>query len=198
MAGIAAEAINFGQADGGAGDEMSLINFLGSIRPRSGTATPWTTEGIRNQARWGALQSVLMLKEYKASYEALVDALERGGGLGECIYAIESAAREEDLYELNKPLGYVLDKGLYGEWSLVDEEWKPAITTDIANGQQNGDSSNSITETSTDVVKIDEVTNDATRVSNGATKTSSEELLKEYRSSLEQRLKDVDEKLSNL
>jgi len=192
MAGIAAEAINFGQADGGAGDEMSLIRFLGQIRPRSGTATPWTTEGIRNQARWGALQAVLMLKEYKSSYEALVDALERGGGLGECIYAIESAARQENLYELNKPLGYVLDKGLYGEWSLENEEWKPAITsTNITNGQQNGDVK-PVAATTPEVVNIYEVKNN-----NDTTKTS-EELLKEYRNSLEQRLKDVDEKLNNL
>ena len=179
MAGISAEAINFGQADGGAGDEMSLITFLGSIRPRSGSATPWTTDGIRNQARWGALQAVLMLKEYKASYEALVDALERGGGLGECIYAIESAGRQEDLYELNKPLGYVLDKGLYGEWSLENEDWKPLITTNIS--------------------KVNEVAKDTSTTANtGATKTSSEEILQEYRNSLEQRLKDVDEKLGNL
>lgn len=179
MAGISAEAINFGQADGGAGDEMSLITFLGSIRPRSGSATPWTTDGIRNQARWGALQAVLMLKEYKASYEALVDALERGGGLGECIYAIESAGRQEDLYELNKPLGYVLDKGLYGEWSLENEDWKPLITTNVS--------------------KANEVAKDTSTTANtGATKTSSEEILQEYRNSLEQRLKDVDEKLGNL
>jgi len=179
MAGIAAEAIYFGQADGGAGDEMSLIRFLGSIRPRSNGATVWTNEGIRNQARWGALQAVLMLKEYKASYEALVDALERGGGLGECVYAIENAAREEGLDALERPVGYVLDKGLYGEWSLDDEEWKPVL-----NGGQ--------------VVIKDEKERSTILDSNSDSSETSEMLLKEYRTNLEQRLKDVDEKLNNL
>ena len=117
MAGIAAEAVNFGRADGGAGDEQALVQFLSSVNPRGGGAKAWDANRIRTQARWGAMQATLLLKEYEASYEALVDALERGWDLGQCIYAIESAARENGEGPMTEPLGYVVDRGLYGEWT---------------------------------------------------------------------------------
>ena len=121
MAGIAAEADSYGRADGGAGDEQALVAFLSQLNAASGGAANWTSDKIRNQARWGALQSVLMLREYKASYEALVDALERGGNLGDCVHAIERAARENNLQPLQKPLGYIVDgpdgKGM---WTTQD------------------------------------------------------------------------------
>ncbi len=123
MAGIAAEAINFGRADGGAGDEAALITFLSNLNPKSGGAVTWDLEGIKNLARWGALQSVLLLKEYKPSYDALVEALERGGDLGECVYAIENAAKEKGLPSVaRKPLGYVVNQGPYGEWVTTSPE----------------------------------------------------------------------------
>jgi|AntRauTorckE5430_2_1112549.scaffolds.fasta_scaffold01158_1 hypothetical protein len=117
MAGIAAEALNFGVADGGAGDEMALVRFLSNLNPRGGGATSWNNDAIKNQARWGAVQAVLLLREYKDCYDALVDALERGGELGECVYAIENAIKENGLPTIaERPLGYIVDQGLYGEW----------------------------------------------------------------------------------
>ena len=119
MAGIAAEAIHFGRADGGAGDEMALVAFLSQLngRPKQGVQPVWNNDAIRNQARWGALQAILLLREYKESYEALVDALERGGDLGDCIYAIEKAGRDKGLEPLKRPVGFIQDEGLYGTWT---------------------------------------------------------------------------------
>jgi len=110
-------ALNFGMADGGAGDEMALVRFLSNLNPRGGGATNWNIDAIKNQARWGSLQAILLLREYKHCYDALVDALERGGDLGECVYAIETAAKANGLPTIaERPLGYIVDQGLYGEW----------------------------------------------------------------------------------
>jgi hypothetical protein len=61
----------------------------------------------------------MILREYKECYDALVEALEHGGTLGECIYAIERAGREYNKGPLKQPLGYILERpgGL--------EEWVP-------------------------------------------------------------------------
>lgn len=110
MAGIAAEADAYGRTDGGAGDEMALVSFLGILNNDTKRGNTWNKESIRNQARWGALQAVLMLREYKPAYDALVETLERGGALGDCIYAIEEAARRHNLEPLKQPLGYIVEQ----------------------------------------------------------------------------------------
>jgi hypothetical protein len=89
MAGIAAEADQFGKTEGGIADEQSLITFLNGVQP------PWNILRIQGQARWAALQAMLVLREHRESYDALVECLEQGKGLGDCIVAIESALPEE-------------------------------------------------------------------------------------------------------
>ncbi|KAG5176122.1 hypothetical protein JKP88DRAFT_336324 [Tribonema minus] len=88
MAGIAAEAVVYGRAEGGASDEAGLISILSSIQP------PFTYEMIRQQARWAAVQAALLLKEHQAAYDVLVAALEKGSSVGECIMAIEGSLRK--------------------------------------------------------------------------------------------------------
>ncbi|KAG7351215.1 hypothetical protein IV203_010575 [Nitzschia inconspicua] len=133
MAGIAAEALNYGQADGGAGDELALISFLSNLNPSSKNPT-WNDLAIRNQARYAVLNAILMLREYQECYDALVDALERGGTLGECIHAIENAGRTYKKEPLRKPLGYILEQP--GE---TEEVWVTSLPTE---GQKEESSDN--------------------------------------------------------
>jgi len=88
MGGIAAEALEFGSADGGQGDESQLIGILQSVRP------PWTIGKIKEQARWAAAQAVLLITEHKACYDALVAKIKEDAPLGECIKSIEEALPE--------------------------------------------------------------------------------------------------------
>lgn len=84
MGGIAAEATEFGKSEGGIADEQSLITFLNGVQP------PWNILRIQGQARWAALQAILLIREHKEAYNALVRCLEEGKGIGDCVAAIES------------------------------------------------------------------------------------------------------------
>lgn len=145
MGGIAAEALNFGRADGGYGDELALVTFLTNLNPKGGGAQTWNIGSIKNQARWGALQAILLLTEYKPCYDALVDALERGGDLGECILAIESSAKDNDLGPVQKPLGYIADQGVYGEWVTEDPTFVPNVV---------GVASKTVSSTESDIMSL--------------------------------------------
>ncbi len=177
MAGIAAEAMQYGQADGGASDEMALIGFLSQLN--RGSNPVWNDMSIRNQARWGALQAILMLRHYQPCYDALVQVLERGGSLGECVYAIEKAARDAKLEPLTRPFGYIVDVG--GE----RQEWKEASV----------DATNVELPTSVASTAIS-----ATEAPSPPTVSKEESLaeLAEYRKMIEQRLQEIDSKLDNI
>ena len=178
MAGIAAEALEYGRADGGAGDEMALIYFLSQLNGnvKAGQNRQWNDTTIRNQARWGALQAVLMMRHYKPCYDALVDVMERGGTLGDCIYAIEKAARDNNLGPLKEPLGYILEYGPYGTWTT---EQPPEI-------QQQEAAATTPTPTIQPPRKQQ------------LSEEESLEALKEYRQQMEERLREIDEKLGKL
>jgi hypothetical protein len=180
MGGIAAEALEFGRADGGAGDEEALVRFLRSLNPRSSNAiSAWSPELIRNQARWGATQAVLLLNEYKPCYDALVDALERGGDLGTCIVAIEKAARREGLGWLTQPKGTISEVGEFGKWTLgydgssINNGYSNAINS--SNGSTNG-----VPNYGEDPI------------------TSTEEFLQKYREQMLKKLEGIDEQLAEL
>lgn len=61
---------------------------------------PTTNPQNPKQARWAALRSVLILKDYSEAYEALVAALQQGESVGNCVKAIEDALAASP----NKPL----------------------------------------------------------------------------------------------
>jgi hypothetical protein len=174
--------MEFGRADGGAGDEEALVRFLRSLNPRSTNAVAaWTPELIRNQARWGATQAVLLMKEYKPCYDALVDALERGGDLGQCIVAIEEAAEKNGLGWLRSSFGTIYEDGDFGKWVPSEGTELNGITeekpTPLVNGRNNGAGVPTYGE--------DPI-------------TSAEEFLQKYKESLTQKLETIDKELKAL
>ena len=50
MGGIAAEAVEYDKAEGGASDEETLVQFLVGLIP------PWDQKRVLNQARWAVTQ----------------------------------------------------------------------------------------------------------------------------------------------
>jgi len=178
MAGIAAEAVMYGRADGGAGDEQALIGFLSNLNGGSSSTAPaWNDLTIRNQARWGAMQSVLILREYKECYDALVDALERNGSLGDCIFAIENAAREYKKEPLRIPLGYISEEGGNEVWTkIIPNRSSGDMVVEANEGQ--------ITETVNKSKSIDA--------------DESLETLRAYKEAITNRLKDIDGRLEDL
>jgi len=193
MAGIAAEADFYGRADGGAGDEMALVAFLSRLNGKRGATTVWNADAIRNQARWGALQAVLMLREYKPAYEALVDALERGGKLGDCIYAIEKAARDHNLKPRTQPVGYLLD-GLQGGTTWSQE--LPASSTVKAAAAPSSTARETLLEPVLMTAAAKQKRSDSsTAVMN---EEESLEVLREYKAVMEKRLQELDQQLKDL
>ena len=93
LAGIAAEAQRNGRAEGGQADEAALVRLLSSLDG----GQSWDLARIQNQARWGASQAVLLLREHEAAFTALCQALERGASVGECMVAIEAALATAEL-----------------------------------------------------------------------------------------------------
>ncbi len=90
MAGIAAEALEYSKAEGGAADEQALVTFLSSI-----SGSQWNIEKIKEEARIGAYVSIVLLKKYDFAMAALVDVFKRGGDLAEAVLAIEGSVPEE-------------------------------------------------------------------------------------------------------
>ncbi len=81
MAGAVAEALVYGQAEGGADDRQKFGLLWSQLqRPAS--------EGELKQ-RWSALQAKTLLQENWTAYEALVEALQRRASVAECRALIE-------------------------------------------------------------------------------------------------------------
>ncbi|KAK3010149.1 hypothetical protein RJ639_011806 [Escallonia herrerae] len=85
FAGIAAEALVYGEAEGGENDENLFRNICLLLDP------PLVVAQMSNQARWSVLQSYNMLKWHKHAHRAAVKALESGGSLSMVIRRIEEA-----------------------------------------------------------------------------------------------------------
>ncbi|GLU12674.1 hypothetical protein SLE2022_293360 [Rubroshorea leprosula] len=85
FAGIAAEALVYGEAEGGENDENMFRSICVLLQP------PLSVAQMSNQARWSVLQSFNLLKWHRHAHRAAVTALESGGSLSIVIRRIEEA-----------------------------------------------------------------------------------------------------------
>ncbi|KAJ0100252.1 hypothetical protein Patl1_20831 [Pistacia atlantica] len=85
FAGIAAEALVYGEAEGGENDENLFRSICVLLRP------PLSVAQMSNQARWSVLQSYNLLKWHRHAHLAAVKALESGSSLSVVIKSIEEA-----------------------------------------------------------------------------------------------------------
>lgn len=84
FAGIAAEGLVYGEAEGGESDENLYKGIISGLRP------PWGPGRMSNHARWSVLQAFNMLKEHRKVHEAVVQELERGSDLASIVNSIET------------------------------------------------------------------------------------------------------------
>jgi hypothetical protein len=81
MAGIAAETIVYGSAEGGGEDRQKLRDILVALgRPVS---------EFKLKERWAKNQAQTMIQEHWAAYEALVGAMEKRASVEECCQIIQ-------------------------------------------------------------------------------------------------------------
>ncbi|KAK1282338.1 hypothetical protein QJS10_CPB22g00337 [Acorus calamus] len=85
FSGIAAEALVYGEAEGGENDENLFRSICVLLQP------PLSIAEMSNQARWSVLQSYNLLKWHKNAHRAAVKALECGHSLSTVIRRIEEA-----------------------------------------------------------------------------------------------------------
>ncbi|XVE53450.1 hypothetical protein DITRI_Ditri03aG0004100 [Diplodiscus trichospermus] len=83
FAGIAAEALVYGEAEGGENDENLFRSICVLLQP------PLSVAQMSNQARWSVLQSYNLLKWHRQAHRAAVKAMENGGSLSVIIRKIE-------------------------------------------------------------------------------------------------------------
>ncbi|KAG8492851.1 hypothetical protein CXB51_010161 [Gossypium anomalum] len=85
FAGTAAEALVYGDAEGGENDENLFRSISVLLQP------PLSVAQMSNQARWSVLQSYNLLKWHRHAHRAAFKAMENGASLSVIIRKIEEA-----------------------------------------------------------------------------------------------------------
>jgi hypothetical protein len=81
MAGIVAENLVYGSAEGGAEDRSKISAIFTQLRRPSAE--------IKLKQNWGLLQAKTLIESHKSAYEALVQAMEKRATVAECCGIIQ-------------------------------------------------------------------------------------------------------------
>lgn len=90
MAGIAAEALDHGRADGGASDEAMLLQLTARVRPE------WRRAQTVQLGLWSSCEAVRLLREHRTAHARLAEAMRRGAPLGACLAILSDALSAPD------------------------------------------------------------------------------------------------------
>lgn len=86
MAGLAAEGLKYDKVVGQSADLFTLQRFINRSKPQL------SKEQQQNLTRWAVLFAGSLIKNNKATHEALMEAMLKNATVVECIEAIEKAA----------------------------------------------------------------------------------------------------------
>jgi len=81
MAGIAAENLVYGNAEGGAEDRDKIRVILSQLRRPASE--------FKQKESWATLQARNLIESHNSAYEALVEAMKKRESVAECYYAIQ-------------------------------------------------------------------------------------------------------------
>ena len=84
MAGATAEAMNFDEVMGQNADMLDLQRIMWRSSSKMSNAQQ------QNQTRWAAYQAASIMRKYKNEYQALIDIMNAGGSVNDCIVALEN------------------------------------------------------------------------------------------------------------
>lgn len=87
MAGIAAESLIYGSAEGGVEDRQKLRDAL--------TSVGHPANEVLLKERWATRQAQTIIQEHEAAYEALVAAMEQRASLADCCQVIQQHCQDE-------------------------------------------------------------------------------------------------------
>ncbi|CAK0784300.1 hypothetical protein CVIRNUC_007504 [Coccomyxa viridis] len=88
LAGVAAEYVHFGQAEGGLNDVQQLDGLLKALQ--------FTQKKADGEIRWAILTVVTLLRRHRRSHKQLAKAMAAGKSVSECLAIIESNFPRED------------------------------------------------------------------------------------------------------
>eukprot|EP00884_Botryococcus_braunii_P003012 jgi/Botrbrau1/12711/Bobra.67_1s0074.1 len=83
LAGVAAEFVEYGQAEGGMNDVIQLDNLLRTLR--------FSQKKADDEVRWALLNVVTVLRRHSTTHRQLAEAMSEGKTVGECILVIENS-----------------------------------------------------------------------------------------------------------
>lgn len=88
MAGVAAETLTYGSAEGGADDRQKLRTVL--------TPLGFSASAQEQKERWAALQARTLLQANWSTYEALVSAMQQRADVSECCRVMEQHCQSKN------------------------------------------------------------------------------------------------------